>query len=202
MIRRFFNKLLGEPRDVSLFKTDISHIKNDPTFNKSLEQILHYAETRKMIAPEQTGRAISTSFDPKLIYQIQNNFLLCDWLGNVIKEYLLYNNNKDYKEAYLIRGWCHKIYEGSEVKPHTHNDSDIKLVVIMYYDVPKNSSSLLIINDKEKKNSYRDYDRKKIKEIKVEGGLAVCIKPTVMHATTEHKSNLPRTIFTFDMGFK
>jgi hypothetical protein len=202
IFKRLFNKLLGEPKSVSIFKTDISHIRNDPSFNKSLEQILHYAETRKMIAPEQTGRAISTSFDPKLIYQLKNIEMVHDWLGDIIQKYIKYNNIKNFKEAYLIRGWCHKVYKGSIIKPHTHNDKEIKFVVVMYYDVPKNSSNLFIIDDKEKKDSYLDYDKKKVKEIKVEEGLAICFPPLTMHATNEHMSDLPRIIFTFDVGLK
>jgi hypothetical protein len=202
MIRRFFNKLFGEPEGISIFKTNISHIRNDPVFNKSLNEILVYARTKNTPVGEKIGDGESTVFDCKLLFQIKNVKAISDWLGVVIDQYVKYNNITNVKEAQVICGWCNRIYEHCEGRPHNHRRPGTSVSIVLYYDIPEGSSDLIIVDDKKIKDSYRDYEEKKLKRIKVSEGMAVCMEPGVIHAVGKHKSKLPRTVFVFDVNLK
>lgn len=202
ILSKLKNKILGIPNGISIFHTNIKHIKKDKIFNASLDSTLLNVKGRNKSVREQVGEAITTSIDPRIIYEIQNIHLISEWLGVVIEKYISYNGIKNVKTADVVRGWCNRIFENCEGKPHRHDDYGTTFVVALYYDVPKNSSDLVVIDDEDVLTSYKDYEKTKIKRIKVKEGMAICMNPEIVHAVSEHKSKLPRTCFIFNVNLK
>ena len=202
ILKRLKDRISGVPEGVSVFHTNIRHIKKDKIFNASLDSTLLTVKERNDFADEQIGAAITTAGNPQLIYEIENIHHISNWLGIVIKKYIAYNNIKNVKTAEVMRGWCNRIFENCGGKPHRHEDYGTTFVVSLYYDVPKDSSDLVVIDDDDILNSYRDYEKTKVKRIKVKEGMAICMDPEIVHAVSEHKSKLPRTCFIFNVNLK
>lgn len=202
IFKKLKDRILGIPEGISIFHKNIQHIKNDKIFNASLDATLLNVKEKNVYIPEQNGECISTSLEPNVLFEIQNIKLISDWLGEVIEQYISYNNIKDVSNAEVVRGWCNRVFENCEGRPHRHIDARTTFVVALYYQIPENSSDLIVIDDENIYKSYKDYDKSKIKRIKVKEGMAICMQPETVHAVSEHKSKLPRTCFIFNIFLK
>jgi hypothetical protein len=114
------------------------------------------------------------------------------------------------------RSWANKILEGDEGKCHRHlkvdqyiadltNYTDINfapdITAVLYVDVPKNSSELIIINNGKENTVAREFDESEKYYILPEEGELIIFLPTVWHAVGIHKNKLPRSVYVFDADF-
>ena len=182
--------------------TNIDYILNNEDFNQSLDITLEEFEKRQPSCPTQnSGRAITTCSDDSVLFGVKNSILLKPWLDNTLSAYYALRNviSFDYD---IYRAWCNRIYYGCTGVPHNHYHSDKGLVVVLYYQIPENSSKYVLIHEDVERSSYKDYDPDNLSFIDVKSGLAVCHSSKYYHAVTEHKSYDPRTVFIFDLECK
>ena len=96
------------------------------------------------------------------------------------------------------RTWANKMFRGSKVLPHTHdviletgerNTNNSRVVSIFYYQLPKDSSDLVFMRDNEVVNAD------------VQEGELVFHTKDILHAVTEHKSDIPRICLVFEFTY-
>ena len=98
----------------------------------------------------------------------------------------------------LQRTWANKMFKGSSVLPHTHDvipgttnrhTTNSRGVAIFYQQLPTDSSDLVFIQN----------DEKIYGEVK-EGDLVFHSK-NILHAVTEHQSDIPRICLVFEFVY-
>lgn len=186
-----------------IFGNDIDYIKKDRIFNEALDNFLSEERFDMSGIDEVTGRAISTCHFDHEVLQLPKFFLIKNWLENVLFRYSSQTNLPSWSDYKFNRAWVNRIFEGCSGEPHIHGGKGTDLVVILYYHVPKeDSSNLVLIDDTEIKKSYNDYDFNKLAIVPTKTGMAICHSPKMLHAVTEHRSKEPRTCFVFDISLK
>lgn len=98
----------------------------------------------------------------------------------------------------LHRTWANKMFKGSSVLPHTHDvipgttdryTNSSRGVAIFYQQLPVDSSDLVFIQDGEK--IYGN----------VSEGELVFHSKDILHAVTEHQSDIPRICLVFEFVY-
>ncbi len=151
-------------------------------------------------AVEIIGKVDTSLTSPIPIQMLPGLENLIGWVEKQIM--LVAPNFVDYTptgfEFDLKRTWANKMFKGSKVLPHTHdvisetgerNTNDSRIVSIFYYQLPEGSSDLVFMQDNEVVNA----------DVK-EGELVFHTKD-ILHAVTEHKSDIPRICLVFEFTY-
>lgn len=131
------------------------------------------------------------------------NTELYEWIKNtlhVAANEMGVPHNKEKNRLIFKKQWGNRIYKGSSGKAHSHDGCHI--TCIFYYEVPKKSSKLVLINEKIQDILYipvEDLNPRKTETITPTPGMLVCHDPLLPHAVSTHGSKLPRTCFVFDV---
>lgn len=173
------------------WQLDLSKFENKQSFDDELEKKL-YLSSLKPFPPESNGNAYSTD-----IYDITYFNNLYTLMYNEVNNKLDKLYNEQIKS--LRRVWANRMHKGSFGSCHVHG-SNLK-VTILYYNIPDQSSDLIIVNPKYK--LFNVLDPRKIPEvdrfhIKVQDGLCVLHGGEVLHAVSEHMSEKPRDCIIFE----
>ena len=181
--------------------TNIDFILNDEEFNQSLEESLNYFESIQPPCPTQNGgKAITTCSNNAIVFNLKKSFLIKYWLENTLREYFRTLNITDYQYG-VNRAWCNRIFYGCTGTPHRHLDAPNSLSLVLYYQIPENSSKFILIDTDIELPSYKDYDPYQLSFLDVKSGLGICHPGSYYHAVSEHKSEQPRTCFVFDIEY-
>jgi hypothetical protein len=183
---------------VYIHNHNIEHIVNDKEFNEHLTDVLNMHVGGYSPEAGDTGEYVSTSNDDSVIFKIDNRQYIMNWLRKVVSDYCLKKGIRAEK-LQINRSWCNRIQRNTKGKPHTHGGPDTQKVVILYYEVPENSSKFVFINSNEQLDSYDEYKYKDLHFLTVKPGMAIMHDAEVVHAITEHQSDEPRTVFVFDI---
>jgi hypothetical protein len=186
--------------EIYVHQHNIEHIVNDKEFNEHLTKVLNEYRDEYVPEPGDTGEYSSTSKDNSIFLRIDNRQYITNWLREVISDYFS-EKGVQAENIQVNRCWCNRVRRNTKVKPHTHagQDTDTEKVVILYYEAPENSSKFVLVNSNERLNSYDEYDYEDLQLFAVKPGMAIIHDADVLHATTEHNSDEPRTIFVFDI---
>jgi hypothetical protein len=162
----------------------------DDLFNSDI--VLTYGSQ----SPEQVGKAYSTcSLDDTLIFNLEDISSLLDYVADIILKTFYFDYALKEKIVYT-RIWANKIYENCSGECHIH-DGNNDGTAIFYYDVPENSSELIIL--KESICGLVDNSHKNISHyIKVKTGDLIIHEKHVPHAVSKHLNVRPRICFIFD----
>jgi hypothetical protein len=183
---------------VYIHNHNIEHIVNDKEFNEHLTNVLNRHENSYCPEAGDSGEYISTWNDNSLFFEIDNRQYIMNWLQKVVSDYCS-EKSVHVESVEINRSWCNRIKRNTKGKPHTHGGPDTQKVVILYYQVPENSSKFVFINSKEQLESYDEYKYKDLHFLPVHPGMAIVHDADVLHAITEHNSDEPRTVFVFDI---
>jgi hypothetical protein len=182
--------------------TNIEHIKNDQAFNQSLDKVL---EEFSKIQPEcetKTGDAITTCGDNSVFYNIEKYHLVIQWAENTLSAYFSQRHIENF-EYRFIRTWCNRIFKGCRGRLHDHYYGiENTLSLVLYYQIPENSSKYVVVDGRKKTDSYLDYDIEDVIILDVKEGLGICHSTKYFHDVTEHRSDIPRTVFVFDVEYR
>ncbi len=100
----------------------------------------------------------------------------------------------------IKRAWVNRMHKNSFVSIHWH-DSNVK-VLIIYYNVPDDSSDLILIDPKYKilryENSISVPEDCKY-NLKVKEGMCVLHNGDMLHAVSEHLSEYPRDTIIIEL---
>jgi len=128
---------------------------------------------------------------------------LNDWLKKTFykaaKDMELPVDPKIHKQVFL-RSWANRMYKEVSGNAHIHGNV-CHLVGIFYYEVPKNSSKLIFVNEHIYDVPVDKLNKEKLEYLDPEPGMLVCHDPWIPHAVSEHGNELPRTCFVFDIQF-
>jgi hypothetical protein len=191
-------------KDIFVCQKNINDIIKNKELNESLENVLVEYDAKEYRAKDQLGKAITTCHLNDVFFQIKNNDLLINWLEYTLNQYCKIKE-KSYEKYKINRMWCNRMFTGCEVKPHVHypvnfiDFYNFHFVVVLYYQIPENSSNIIFIDSDEILNSWRDYEVDKINILKVNSGLSVLHDARIIHAIDKHKSKGSRTVFVFDI---
>ncbi len=104
----------------------------------------------------------------------------------------------------LLRCWANRMYKGSSGTIHYHR----KTTVFLYYiNVPPNSGNLVFINPKYENMMLHDETEVPDQDkqiISVSTGTCILHNGRLLHAVSEHNSDVPRdvVVFEFDSIFR
>ncbi|MCJ8294482.1 MAG: putative 2OG-Fe(II) oxygenase [Colwellia sp.] len=167
------------------------------------------------IIDAKDGRSLSSVhlYDKHIVDLLDiNNSSIGRWIIEKIflsAIHLGYDEHRDIRKMKFNRTWANRMYQNCNALAHRHafDESVIPhLVCIYYYDVPAESADLIFIDDDGDKqnlrgNQYFEYDEEKQHRIKTQNGRLVCHDAKFLHATSIHKSELPRTCLIIEVGF-
>ena len=98
----------------------------------------------------------------------------------------------------LRRCWANRIYKDTLGTIHDHGKST---VLIVYYNVPKDSSSLVFIDPKHSDKLFQEESiipKDEKLSIEVNTGMCVLHDGRILHAVTKHGSTIPRDVLVFE----
>lgn len=119
-----------------------------------------------------------------------------------------FDKTRNIKKMKYHRTWANRMYRGCDAVAHRHANigwTIPHLVAIYYTDVPENSADLIFIDDGNygvmRGNRYFEYPTDKHHPVKSRTGRLVVHDARILHATTSHESDLPRTCLIIEVGF-
>jgi hypothetical protein len=183
--------------EIYVHQHNIERIVNDKEFNEHLTNVLN---EKLGYSPDGQGNFTTTAYDQTLFYEIDNKRYILNWLKNVVENYCK-EKQIIIQDILIERSWCNRFFYGAKGKPHCHSHPNtiVDNVVILYYQIPENSSKFVLINSKEQLESYDEYKYKDLHFLPVRPGMAIIHDADVLHAVSEHHSDEPRTVFVFDI---
>ena len=161
------------------------HFYNSLELRQSIDQLYQSSMVRSTErAPEQQGEGYTTFALPsETVYSLAGIYPLLDYIGFEIQSY-----HGAYHVTY-DRAWTNKIYQGCYGSIHNHQRDDLDGVAIFYYQVPPNSSNLLIHSD----NNYDPHHA-----INVQQGDLILHCDQVLHSVSPHNNSIPRICFILE----
>jgi hypothetical protein len=177
----------------------------------SIEEIFNFIKSKypKQISntSESHGGKSESSVGCKIsIENIPSLQPLMVWVGAQIMNAAPYITNFNPSSFVYTRTWVNKMYKGCSGRAHSHGQTkfDNRGVAIFYLQVPKNSSDLVFLkgsNDKFK--LVEDYfnENQEIIYANIREGELLFHDNGIMHAITEHKSDIPRICLVFDFMY-
>ncbi len=190
---------------VFFYNEQIDHIENDYEFNKKLVEFLEDFEEKQPPCAESFGHSITTCSDDSILLELDYKSYIIEWFYRVIVKYCK-NINIFPKKIFIKRLWCNRVYSGCSVNPHNHfsnyecqiNEKD--LVIILYYNVDDEcKSNMIFVDSDEILDSIDEYSENEKTYIPLQNGLSIIHSSDVIHSVSEHKSNIPRICFVFDI---
>jgi hypothetical protein len=119
-----------------------------------------------------------------------------------------FHKARDIKRLKYHRTWANRMSRGCDAVAHRHANNGWSiphLVAIYYTDVPEGSADLVFIDDDNPEvmrgERCDDYPESKRHRIESKAGRLVCHDARLLHATTVHESDLPRTCLIIEVGF-
>lgn len=179
MIQLFHNaKYCSWSIDLSKFNTRSSF---DIDLNNSFKKTIN-----EPLPPEAKGLAYSTDVD-----NIKGFLNLLDFVSPSLSLYfeLLTGTNK----KKIVRAWANRMHQNSYGAIHSHREN-LKIFVL-YYNIPKDSGNIILIDPKYKKLDIKDPNLIPEKDkiiIKVKEGLCLLHDGEIMHGVLTHKSDTVR----------
>lgn len=148
----------------------------------------------------QIGRGLSFCQHPYLfLNNLPGTSRLTDWVSECflsVKEQL----GKEGTQVIYKRAWGNRIYKGTQGRSHDHEGRfKLDAVGIFYTDVPEDSSDLVILNTTESGKLYSEFKEEDRYHVKPKEGEFIIHNPLMFHAVSEHKSELPRSCFVYDI---
>lgn len=185
--------------------------------DKAIDGLFNLPEVlnKENVDDAQGGRALSTAHlckthvIPDLLNFKQNP--LGQWiLWRIYESAMLlgFDQTRNIKKLKYHRTWANRMTKGCSAVAHRHagRDWSIPHIVAIYYtDVPENSADLVFIDDNNidemRGEQLSNYPEQKQHKIQSKSGRLVCHDARFLHATTTHKSDLPRSCLIFEVGF-
>jgi len=170
---------------------------------------------KENVEDAQGGRALSTAH----LYQIHVIPELLNFKQSPLGQWILwriyesaielgFDQTRNIKKLKYYRTWANKMTEGCSAVAHRHAGKDWSiphLVAIYYLDVPDDSADLVFIDDKKldvmRGEPLESYSQEKQYKVASKSGRLVCHDARFLHATTKHKSKLPRICLIIEVGF-
>lgn len=182
------------------FKVNLDkHLFIDKKFDDKIKNLLKNVSFDENKAQEKNGLAKSTTHLPNVLFQIDNfTEIMEKFLFPYVAQYSQLIKKEPVKNITVQRCWINEMFKGSSGKIHYHQNCNI--VAIFYYQVPKNSSHLVLIESFENgKNYIEDYSFEEKSYIKISEGDLIIHKNDLYHGVSEHKSEESRICFVFDL---
>lgn len=186
-------------------------------FRNNVEWLLSRPEISEHRAAEQYGDALTTvghwSNYPLLnVLDLENNEL-GKWLLEMVKVAAIDQalKNRNFNKYSFFRTWVNRITKNCHGAIHKHGDMGNMLapdmVMIYYYDVPPDSSSLVFLDNQyvpinSNTKPYYEYPESVRYHLTPEPGMLVVHSPYIPHGVSTHGSDLPRTCFIFEPVFE
>lgn len=193
-----------------------SNFKGKDQISKNLDDLFSLSEVinEPNVEDAKGGRALSSAhLQSKHILNMPGfkESDLCTWVMQQLLRSAIELGISEYRDVRKFkfhRTWANKMYENCDAIAHRHavDGQNIPHIVgILYWDVPEHSADLIFIDDGNTKNirgdRYFDYELEKQYRIAAQPGRLVCHDAKFLHATSVHKSDLPRTCMIFEVGF-
>jgi hypothetical protein len=179
--------------------TDENLYKNE-TLSNSIETIYKGSDINHSVE-EQKGNALTTIGTEINLLELPGMKDLVNWMLSqvelVAKELGILNT-----QCYIGRLWSNRMFKGCESLCHLHMVPNINGVGIFYYQVPKDSAQLVLINGGIPGTEFHHYPKNKQHYIKPVEGQLIIHPPNIPHAVSTHNSDDPRTCFVFEFHFK
>jgi hypothetical protein len=177
---------------------DESVYKNK-TLEDSIEMVYKIPDIQNKVDSSQIGRALTTVDIDLHIANLPGMERLIDWIGKELK--LVANELGVTKTRYIMpRSWTNRMFKDCEGRCHTH-PMQADGVAIFYYQVPKDSANLVLIDGGVNGAEHHEYPENKKHFIVPSEGQLIIHSPKVPHAVSRHNSNDPRTCFIFEFVF-
>jgi len=149
---------------------------------KTFDTIFSHESVKMNTSNEQNGKSYSTcGMNSDIILKMPGLQNLIQWISFNILEYSYLFTEKNVSKIEYKRVWTNKIFEGCYGNWHTHDYFE-GVVSIFYFQVPENSSKLLVEND----------------EIEVKTGNLILHHSKLPHAVSKHMSEEPRICIVFE----
>jgi hypothetical protein len=165
------------------WNVNLAPFKNTTLFDKQLDSAF-IESAKKGKPPEANGLAYSAQI--KNLDGFQN---LLDFLSDP-----LYTHLKDFDSTNMIaRSWANRMHNESFGSLHKHG-TEVK-VFILYYNVPDNSSDLVLVHPKHQLSNIKNPEQIPMqdkKHIQVTEGMCILHDGDILHGVSTHKSEFTR----------
>lgn len=185
--------------------------------DKTIEELFNLPEVvgEANVVDAQGGRALSTVHlcNTHVIPNLLNFKVspLGRWILSKMLEsaYILdFDKMRNVRQFKYHRTWANRMYKNCDAVAHRHANNGWTiphLVAIYYTEVPDASADLIFIDDNNfevmRGGRYYEYPDCKRHQIKSKAGRLVCHDSRILHATSVHQSELPRTCLIIEVGF-
>ncbi len=185
-------------------------------WDETLEQLLALPQVAEQnnVPDAKGGRALSTvHLSDKLNIPKILNFTQ-DPLGRWLLTNVLYaaadfglDKTRDIKKMKFHRTWVNRMTKGCDAVAHRHAAPGWNIphmVAIFYTQVPESGADLVFIDDNSevmRAGSICEYPVDKTHLIQAKAGRLVCHDACILHGTTPHLNDLPRTCIILEIGF-
>jgi len=199
--------------DTSLYK----NTELDKSVNFVLQMPSTTNRSRGSKGDSHVGPGVTSVGQPYVgIVYLPGSANLTQWLKTQllsVQEIFGYQNKTD---VLFKRSWANRLLRGAQGLCHNHvklddymksltdyTEENFKpdLVAILYVDVPENSSNLVFVRNGKSDTYLEEYMEQDRFIVKPKMGELVIHKPENYHAVSVHNSDLPRTVFVFDIDY-
>jgi hypothetical protein len=183
--------------------------------NLMFESLTVKNRIRNLKGDSHKGAGLTSVGQPYNILDLPGSNDLKKWL---IEQFLLVRNplGKFGTNVKFKRHWANRLLRGGQGMCHNHTRLDKYMnmmtnykhenfcpdaVGILYVDVPENSSNLVFVRDGKEDTYLHEYDENRKYYLQPKEGELVIHSPEMWHAVSIHKSDLPRSVFVFDIDY-
>ena len=178
--------------------TDESIYKNK-TLSDSIEMVYEIPDIKNKVDRSQIGHALTSVGLDMHLANLPGMERLMEWIGTQLR--LVADAKGINKPRFLMpRSWTNRMFKDCEGRCHTHL-MQADGVAIFYYQVPKNSAELVLIDGGVNGSEHHSYPGNKKHFIVPSEGQLIIHPPDVPHAVSRHNSDDPRTCFIFEFMF-
>jgi hypothetical protein len=184
---------------IFLSKCPDESIYKNKTLEDSIEMVYRIPDIKDKVDRSQIGEALTSVGIDLHIAKLPGMERLMEWLGSQLQ--LVADAKGITKPRYIMpRAWTNRMFKDCEGRCHTH-PREADGVAIFYYQAPKNSANLVLIDGGTSGSEYHDYPGNKKHFIVPSEGQLIIHPPEVPHAVSRHNSDDPRTCFIFEFVF-
>jgi hypothetical protein len=177
---------------------DVSVYKNE-TLAQSIEMAYSIPEVKNKVDRSQIGKALTTVGIDLHIAKLPGMERLMEWIGTQLQ--LVADDLGVTKHRFIMpRAWTNRMFKDCEGRCHTH-PPQADGVAIFYYQVPKDSANLVLIEGGINGSEHGQYAGNQKHFIVPSEGQLIIHPPGVPHAVTRHNNEDPRTCFIFEFIF-
>jgi len=180
------------------WQLNLTEFKANSKFNDSLRENLDNFDTTKKLPDSANGKAYSVLIHKE--NKTNPNVSGFNELIDLVMPSLDENLEKicGSKSKRMISCWANRMHVNSYGSIHTHVGVDY--VMLLYYNVPENSSDLIFIHPK-----YGFYDKDVLSipqtdqlKIKVSEGMCLLHEGKMLHAVSIHNNRIPREVIVLE----